>query len=514
MELCTGTPAAPYGGIMNTKLFHYLLATGIVGAVGMAPGCSSQSGGTTAILSQAASIAIDPGPRPGAPAAGGTTGAVATLNQQEQALYARSLDNFNEADSVSGTEPNQRGNGLGPTFNMNSCAGCHVHPDIGGGSPAIDSGITGTSSLDNQPIARQNPQIAVATLSGAKNAIPSFVTADGPIREARLKTDNGVHDLFTIAGRADAPGCNAVAFNFSSELANDNVSFRIPLSIFGLGLVELVTEEALGANLADDRFGEGPIIGKHTVFGIQGNFNRSGNDGTITRFGWKAQNKSLLMFAGEAYNVEQGVSNILFPEERQGAASNLSGCMGLDTNGSGPEDFINYPGAPVPAGSNPVFEAFSDIMRFTFFMEMTAPPAVGTPPGASASSLANGSAQFDNVGCSGCHTRTLTTGPKSQFTGMANVLIHPFSDFAIHHMGATLADGISQGGAGPDEFRTTPLWGVGQRIFLLHDGRTRDIRSAILLHSIGDGEAAVSVNRFQQLSGTDQQDLLNFLRSL
>jgi CxxC motif-containing protein (DUF1111 family) len=489
---------------MKTKSFDYLLIAGVVGSIGAAPGCSSQSGGT-ASLTQAAAVASDPGPAAGAPRAGGANGAVGTLNSDEQALYARSLTNFNEVDSVTGQLSN--GSGLGPAFNMNSCAGCHIHPDVGGSSPAIDSGVTGNSSLDDLPIARQNPQIAVATLDGAQNVIPAFITPDGPVREARLKTDNGVHDLFTIAGRSDAPGCAGLAFNFSNEIANDNVVFRIPLATFGLGLVELVTEDTLTNNLASDQFGDPPQFGKHTVFNITGALNHSGNDGTITRFGWKAQNKSLLMFSGEAYNVEQGVSNILFPNERDGSGTNMNGCFSLFN--SVPEDTITLPGA-IPAGTQPAYEAFPDIMRFTFFMEMTAPPAAL----ASTPSTTNGSAVFDEVGCSGCHTRTLQTGPKSMFTGMENQTFHPFSDFAIHDMGSVLADGVSQGAAGPTQFRSTPLWGVGQRVFFLHDGRTRDIREAILAHSNGDGEAAVSINQFQQLSGSDQQDLLNFLRSL
>jgi CxxC motif-containing protein (DUF1111 family) len=492
---------------MKTASFSYLLIGGVAGSIGLAPGCSSQSGGTVS-LTQAAAQAVDPGPVGGAPRAGGPNGFFPSLNSDEKALYAFSLTTFNEIDSVTGQLSN--GSGLGPTFNMNSCAGCHVHPDVGGGSPSIDSGITGNSSLDSLPIARPNPQIDVATLAGATNAIPPFITADGPVREARLKTDNGVHGLFTIGGRTDAPGCTALAFNFSNEIANNNVSFRIPLSIFGLGLVELITDTDLANNLADDHFGDPAQLGKHSVFGIGGALNRSGNDGTVTRFGWKAQNKSLLMFAGEAYNVEQGVSNILFPNEREGAASNMNGCFSLFA--STPEDVVTLPGA-MPAGSS-AYEGYPDIMRFTFFMEMTAPPAQGPVPGVDSSSIANGSSVFDQVGCSGCHTRNFTTGPKSMFTGMANQTIHPFSDFAIHDMGGSLADGISQGGAGPTQFRTTPLWGVGQRVFFLHDGRTRDLLSAITSHTNGDGEALVSINKFMQLTGSDQQDLLNFLRSL
>jgi CxxC motif-containing protein (DUF1111 family) len=140
-----------------------------------------------------------------------------------------------------------------------------------------------------------------------------------------------------------------------------------------------------------------------------------------------------------------------------------------------------------------------------------------------------------------CHSRNLTSG-KSPFTGMSNVTYHPFSDFAIHHMGSTLADGTSQGAAIADEFRTAPLWGVGQRLFFLHDGRTSNLGAAIEAHSSPTsqctttqnyeqfnangvwfqpftqtqncGEANAVVNNYNALSASQQTDLLNYLRAL
>jgi CxxC motif-containing protein (DUF1111 family) len=97
---------------------------------------------------------------------------------------------------------------------------------------------------------------------------------------------------------------------------------------------------------------------------------------------------------------------------------------------------------------------------------------------------------------------------------MSAVTYHPYSDFAIHHMGSSLSDGVSQGAAGPDEFRTAPLWGLGQRIFFLHDGRTNNLVTAIRSHASRGSEANSVVNRFNNLSRTQMQDLLNFLRSL
>jgi CxxC motif-containing protein (DUF1111 family) len=94
--------------------------------------------------------------------------------------------------------------------------------------------------------------------------------------------------------------------------------------------------------------------------------------------------------------------------------------------------------------------------------------------------------------------------------GVANL----FSDLLVHHMGTNLADGVSQGGAGPDEFRSAPLWGLGQRIFFLHDGRTTNLLDALKEHASPGSEANGVISNFRQLSPQQQQDLLNFLRSL
>jgi len=109
------------------------------------------------------------------------------------------------------------------------------------------------------------------------------------------------------------------------------------------------------------------------------------------------------------------------------------------------------------------------------------------------------------------HRTILERGAKS---------VRLFSDLLLHRMGPRLADDIVQGVAGPDEFRTAPLWGLGQRIFLLHDGRTTDLVEAIAAHaSRGDGrfrpsEANAVIARFRALGSAKKQDLLNFLRSL
>ncbi|HEV7514379.1 MAG TPA: di-heme oxidoredictase family protein [Candidatus Acidoferrum sp.] len=455
----------------------------------------------------------DPGPRPGTAGGGGPYPA---LNANEQNFFNQAFLRFREVNSVSGTiEP---GNGLGPTFNGNSCAMCHAQPAIGGAGP-------GSISPQN-PV--PNPQVSLATLDGASNSVPSFITPDGPVREARFvrnpdgSLDGGVHGLYTIAGRTDAPGCTLAQPDFVKQVAASNVIFRIPTSLFGLGLVENTPDAALRANLAATRAARFQL-------GIDGTFNTNGNDGTITRFGWKAQNKSLLLFAGEAYNVEQGVSTELFPNER----SAVPGCVFNTT----PEDSSNILNGN-PASPNfgtligTVSDMLADFENFAVFMRLSAPatPAPPTP------STQNGSNLFNKVGCALCHSPSLTTAA-SVFTGMGGVTYQPYSDFALHHMGSGLADGINQGAAGPDQFRTAPLWGAGQRLFFLHDGRASDLLDAIKDHSSSDhgisgdddcrrqhdrrsdqrncgSEADAVIRNFKLLSPSQIQDILNFLRSL
>jgi len=359
--------------------------------------------------------------------------------------------------------------GLGPRFNLDGCAGCHSQPALGGSSPAI------------------NPQPMVAAKFGAMNRLPAFIQQDGPVRVARFRRnadgtpDGGVHDLFVITGRSDAPeACRIQQPDFSNA---NNLSLRIPTPTFGLGLIEAITEGALRANLASNAV-------RKSALGIRGRFNTNGNDGTITRFGWKAQNKSLLLFSGEAYNVEIGVTNELFPQEREENAD----CAAAAT----PEDHGN-PGNGAPG----------DIYAQAFFMRVLAPPM----PSESSVSVENGRLLFDTTGCGLCHTATLKSG-NSSVAALNGKDVNLYSDLAIHRMGQNLADSITQGVAQGDEWRTAPLWGLGDRIFLLHDGRTKDLLDAIRQHDSQASEAHGVVMNFQALTAGQKQDLLNFLRSL
>jgi CxxC motif-containing protein (DUF1111 family) len=167
--------------------------------------------------------------------------------------------------------------------------------------------------------------------------------------------------------------------------------------------------------------------------------------------------------------------------------------------------------------AGPNTAVLSDIEAFADFVRMLAPPA----PAPDTESILNGRTIFSRIGCAACHTPSFTTGRKIASGGatvpsaaLSNQKVNLFSDLLVHHMGEGLEDGISQGAAGPDEFRTAPLWGVGQRIFFLHDGRTTNLINAIEAHRSHGSEANQVITHFNRLSVQDRQDVLNFLRSL
>jgi len=442
----------------------------------------------------------DPGVQSASRGTGGTIIDPAKDPNGFTAFFNDGLTRFQAVETVSGSA----NVGLGPRFNANQCSSCHAQPAAGGSGAAV------------------NPQFLFTSNGVApSDTTPSFITANGPTVEVRFpffltasgaantKAPNGgVEDLFTVTGRPDAGSCSLAQPNFSAAQAADDIIFRIPTPVFGAGLIENLDDSTLLANQAANLVNS---------LGISGSFNRNGNDGTISRFGWKAQNKSLHIFTGEAYNVEMGISNELFPQDRPLPEEDQQG-TGL------PASCLNLGGAGYPEdtsnpNSTPNAAVLDDVSAFANFMRFLAPP---TPGGVmlngqqvAATSIANGSALFSSIGCATCHNPTPGTTQASNFApGLSNIPVPAFSDLEIHKMGIRLEDQISQGGAGGTQFRTAPLWGLGQRIFLLHDGRTTDLYTAIVDHKSSGSEANVVVTHFSSLTTKQQQDLLNFLRSL
>src|SRR5690348_1246817 len=211
-----------------------------------------------AIAVQSAQAATDPGVRRGGSGAGNP---VSGLSADQTTLFFNGQKSFAEVEQLA--------EGLGPRFNLDSCVGCHAQPAAGGSAPPV------------------NPQVALATAFGARNSVPSFITADGPVREVRFKftgsgaRDGGVHSLFVTSGRIDTTGsaqnCNIGQDDFNGNFARGNVGLRIPTPTFGTGLLESLPDATLIANLSANG-------ARKQNLGISGHFNHSGNDGSITKF--------------------------------------------------------------------------------------------------------------------------------------------------------------------------------------------------------------------------------------
>jgi len=474
------------------------------------------------------SKAHDPGPRPDPQSH--IPNPVPGLNDNETALFIESLLRVSELEGSCDTCAQQPQNvppvdpdpdnpfsprslvnsaGMSPVFNADQCFICHFQPAIGGSSP------------------RHNPAEKIAHRLGGTNVVPPFEKAHGAFREVRFKynpdgtRDGGVHSLFTLQGRSDTPTCTLKQPDFAAAVRDRNIAFRIPLQLFGLGLVEGIQDSAIRGNMNSN-------LEQKRALGISGHPNIVPNNGTISRFGWKAQNGSITIFAGEAYNVEMGISNDAFPAGRSEDPDCNEVYEPFDIPRTEAELYND------PLKIMPAWLMFTEFMRF-----VDAPHPV--PLSASAQ---HGKELFGKVGCALCHTPSFKTpgtanpstpleeiGPHS--VALRGQTVNLFSDLLVHHMGATLADNVVQGNAGPDEFRTTPLWGLGNRLFFLHDGRTSDLMVAIQDHfsgrfsdggdnpskdlrsyTYGPSEANGVVDRFNTLSEEDKQAILNFLRSL
>ena len=346
------------------------------------------------------------------------------------------LEDFTEVETVE--------DGLGPAFNGSSCAVCHSVPAIGG------AGV-------------------VAEVRAARR------DEQGEFVEL-VPTSGSLFQIFSIPSHKCQPTIPPEA---------NVIARRVPIPLFGAGLVEAIPDEALTAlDDADDRDRDG-ISGRAAIItDIATGHTRVG------RFGWKAQQATLLAFAGDAYRNEMGITNDLFPDELAFGISSQQ--MKLCDRIPDPEDRAD------PRTRR------RGIDNFEAFMKFLAPAGRGVVD----ESVRAGEALFGAVGCAACHVPSLETGPSSNplFNRKSVAL---FSDLLLHDVGT--GDGIRQGAASPLEFRTPALWGLRLRRPLLHDGTAATIEDAIGRHG---NEAAQARGRFLSLSADQRAMLIAFLKSL
>jgi CxxC motif-containing protein (DUF1111 family) len=344
--------------------------------------------------------------------------------------------------------------GLGPVFNGKGCAECHAHPVVGGSSKELEVSV-------EVRIGRR--------VGGAFDAMTEY---GGPVLQRRSL-------------REIDPNCPILPEQAPPEATF--VSRRATPPVFGAGLIEAIPETLI-LQRADpgDRDGDG-------ITGVPNRvYNPETNREELGRFGWKAHVPTLHLFSGDAYLNEMGITNPTFASE-------------------------NSPqGQAIPAGWDPILEApgtleddGEGVDGFTSFMRFLA-PASRVNDRRTARTRQFGAGLFARVGCAGCHVPAMTTG-NHPVGALRRQTVALWSDLLLHDMGPELADGIEQGTATGSEWRTTPLRGLSQRVFFLHDGSARTIPDAILRHG---GEAAAARARFTRLQDGERRALLAFLASL
>ncbi len=331
--------------------------------------------------------------------------------------------------------------GLGPAFNGTSCASCHNVPAVGGISP-------------------------VAEVRAARR------TADGSFAGLAADGESLFH-LFSIPGHACQPVIPADA---------NVIARRVPIPLFGAGLVEAIDDATLLALADEQARGRDGVSGRAAVV-----TDRDSGEQRVGRFGWKAQHATLLTFGADAYRNEMGITNDLFPTEL---------AVGVDATRMRLCDPI-----PEPEDRADPRTRRRGIDNFASFMRFLAPAPVEPTDNVAAA----GEAVFSAVGCSSCHVPALTTGAN------ANPQLHRravplFSDLLLHDIGT--GDGIAQAAAGPGEIRTPALWGVRFRRPLLHDGSAPTVDDAIRRHR---GEADVARTQYEGLNDGQRDALVRFL---
>ena len=340
--------------------------------------------------------------------------------------------------------------GLGPVFNDTACNRCHNKRGVGG------AGIQSARLVGRVDGLSYDPLLGEGGPALAQNTV---------MLEPALEIQRWIPRCpLTRDGEAVPARANVVARRRTTPL-------------FGLGLVD-ATPDATFIELA-----------RRQPAAIRGRAPRlpAADRRVVGKLGWKGQAASLHQFSGLALLLELGVTSPDFSVEQApfGDAALLAACDA----------------APEPeVGAR-------ELAELTDFMRLLAPIA---PSGSDADARA-GDAVFTQLGCDGCHTRRLVSGP-SPIAALSERSYAPFSDFLLHDMGA-LGDGIVEGDAGPLEMRTAPLWGMrlAGSARLLHDGRARSFSEAIALH---DGQGASARRAFEAASERTRRELLAFLSTL
>jgi CxxC motif-containing protein (DUF1111 family) len=390
--------------------------------------------------------------------------------------------------------------GVGPTFNENSCQACHEKngraraPDD---SKEITKGLLLRLSVpgDTETGApRPHPNYGSQFQNrGVRKVVPAegkaFVNYEPVIVEFA--------DGEQISLRKPVVKFTRLAFGELGETTM--ISARIAPSLVGLGLLEAIPEETVLA-IAEQQLAQG-LNGKPNYV-----WDHESGQTVLGRFGWKANQPSLLQQTAAAFHGDIGATSSMFPVEN---------CPAVQTKCIKGPTATGCSGGHVKCNDTMSWEVFPSRLRnVTRYLQALAVPAQRN---ADDSAVLRGKELFSGAQCDGCHVPELKTGNTPQIAAAANLTILPYTDLLLHDMGEGLADHRPDFQASGRQWRTPPLWGLGLQktvnghTDLLHDGRARGFVEAIVWH---DGEAQRSRDRFLEMDKHDREALVKFLESI
>lgn len=391
--------------------------------------------------------------------------------------------------------------GLGPLFNTNSCQGCHIKDGRGHPPEEGQTNLVSTLIRISIPESKDNPRqphqsVIAEPTYGDQLQDFSILGIKPEVRvlwrwsEQTVKT---TQDNKSVSFTLREPVLEYSDFSHGDLHPDTMFSPRVAPSMIGLGLLESISEQAIRDNASEKSQSDKGVSGRvNEVWGIRKQAL------TLGRFGWKAGQPTVEQQNSGAFLGDMGLTSTLHPESpcTEAQADCLAMPNGEDPNTGTPE---------VP----------DETMEFvTFYARHLAPPA---RPDALEPSIIAGENIFTEIGCAACHQPSWQTAKEGVSTSTSDQTIYPYTDLLLHDMGEGLADNRPEFVANGKEWRTPPLWGLGDYIDvnghtqLLHDGRARNATEAILWHG---GESEKSVNSFNALTNEDRLKLLNFLESL
>lgn len=397
------------------------------------------------------------------------------------------------------TSANGMGGGLGPVYAGYSCGSCHrnagrtrpgVWSDNGSGSYGFSAMLVYITRRNGAFFRQYGRVLHDQSIYGVKP-------------EGKLNVD-WKYGQFTFAdGEPYELACPSYTITdwYADEIAPEDLfcSVRVPLRHVGMGQIMSLDRHEIEQLAAKSNYPEWGISGRCNYIVERGvkSLGLSGN---------KAQHADLTVELG--FSSDMGVTNSRYPEEI---------CEGQIQMTQGSMMGLSYDQLDVTT---------EDMENVDLYMQSLGVPArrnVNDPD------VKRGESMFYKAGCHLCHVTTLHTRPRgstllagTQLPWLGNQTIHPYSDFLLHDMGSEimgvgLNDNYVSGLARGNEWRTTPLWGIGLQekvnghTYFLHDGRARNLTEAIMWHG-GEGEA--SKNVFRKMSRDDRKALIKFLQSL